>query len=419
MNDPAASIPATGGTVASVVSERHLGRGPGRHRWRTSPLPTLTNNGGVTGLIINADGTLTVPAGVAAGTYTATYQICSLAAPTSCDTASTPITVAAPIVDAVNDPAANIPATGGTLRTVLTNDTVDGAPAVIGGNVSAPTLSNNGGLAGLILNADGTLTIPPGLTPGTYTATYQICSLAVPTSCDTAAVPITVNTASADLAVTKTNGVTAISAGGATVYTIAVTNNGPDAVTAATLSDTAPAGLTFGSWTCTSTGGATCPASGAGNVSATLSLPSGGSVTFLVNATVGLRRERHHHEYRHRVAPCRRHRSQRRQQHRQRHGRSHPGRRIDGRSVADEVERRHVADAWRNDRLHDRGRQRGAERGHRRDRHGHGPRRVGLQRLDLHGHLRQRVSRERQRQPRGRSQPARGRRAQRSPSMPR
>ena len=85
--------------------------------------------------------------------------------PTSCDTATVPITVAAPVVDAVNDPAASIPATGGTVPTVVTNDTVDGAPAVIGGNVSAPTLTNNGGLTGLVMNADGTLTVPAGVTP--------------------------------------------------------------------------------------------------------------------------------------------------------------------------------------------------------------------------------------------------------------
>ena len=141
---------------------------------------------------MNADGTLTVPAGVTPGSYTATYQICALAVPTSCDSATVPITVAAPVVDAVNDPAAAIPATGGTVPTVVSNDTVDGAPAVIGGNIAAPTLTNTGGLTGLVMNADGTLTVPAGVTPGTYTATYQICALAVPTSCDTATVPITV-----------------------------------------------------------------------------------------------------------------------------------------------------------------------------------------------------------------------------------
>ena len=191
VNDLPASIPATGGTVPTVVANDTVNGAPAVIGGNVSA-PTLTNTGGLTGLVMNADGTLTVPAGVTPGSYTASYQICSLAVPTSCDTATVPITVAAPVVDAVNDPPASIPATGGTVPTVVSNDTVDGAPAVIGGNISAPTLTNNGGLAGLVMNANGTLTVPAGVTPGTYTATYQICALAVPTSCDTATVPITV-----------------------------------------------------------------------------------------------------------------------------------------------------------------------------------------------------------------------------------
>ena len=80
--------------------------------------PTLQTNGGLTGLVLNASGTLTVPTGVTAGSYTATYQICSLAVPTSCDTATVAITVSAPAVDAVNDPPATVPATGGTVPSV-------------------------------------------------------------------------------------------------------------------------------------------------------------------------------------------------------------------------------------------------------------------------------------------------------------
>mgnify|MGYP003694250635 CR=1 FL=1 len=57
----------------------------------------------------------------------------------------------------------------------------------------------------------------------------------------------------ADLVVTKSDGVTELLPGSATVYTITVTNQGPDAVTGATLTDTAPAGLTLGNWTCVAT----------------------------------------------------------------------------------------------------------------------------------------------------------------------
>lgn len=48
----------------------------------------------------------------------------------------------------------------------------------------------------------------------------------------------------ADLAVTKTDGVTAVNPNGSTTYTIRVTNNGPDSVTGATLVDTVGLGLT-------------------------------------------------------------------------------------------------------------------------------------------------------------------------------
>lgn len=91
---------------------------------------------------------------------------------------------------------------------------------------------------------------------------------------------------SADLSVTKTDGVSTLTPGGTTVYTVVVTNNGPNAVTGATVTDTAPSGVTFGSWSCTGTGGAACPASGTGNLNATVTLPVGASVTFQINATV-------------------------------------------------------------------------------------------------------------------------------------
>jgi uncharacterized repeat protein (TIGR01451 family) len=77
-----------------------------------------------------------------------------------------------------------------------------------------------------------------------------------------------------------------LSPGSTTIYTVIVSNNGPDGVTNATVTDVTPAGLTFGSWTCSGSGGAVCPASGTGNVSAVVTLPVGSNVTFRINATV-------------------------------------------------------------------------------------------------------------------------------------
>ena len=90
----------------------------------------------------------------------------------------------------------------------------------------------------------------------------------------------------ADLQVSKTDGVTTVTAGGATTYTIVVTNNGPNAALGATVVDTAPVGLTFGAWTCTASAGSTCPATGSGDISATIDLIPGGTATFSVPATV-------------------------------------------------------------------------------------------------------------------------------------
>ena len=91
----------------------------------------------------------------------------------------------------------------------------------------------------------------------------------------------------ADLAITKTDGVMGVAAGGALTYTVVVTNNGPSAVTAATVSDPFPAALTVNSWTCTATAGSSCTTAGSGgNRTGTVTLVNGGSATFTAAVTV-------------------------------------------------------------------------------------------------------------------------------------
>ena len=81
----------------------------------------------------------------------------------------------------------------------------------------------------------------------------------------------------ADLAITKTDGVTTAVPGGSVTYTITASNAGPDAEPSATVADTFPAVLTC-TWTCVGAGGGTCTAgSGAGNINDTVNLPVGGS----------------------------------------------------------------------------------------------------------------------------------------------
>jgi uncharacterized repeat protein (TIGR01451 family) len=90
---------------------------------------------------------------------------------------------------------------------------------------------------------------------------------------------------SADLAITKTDGVTTAVPGGSVTYTITASNAGPDAVTGATVADTFPAILTC-TWTCVGAGGGTCTAAGSGNINDTVNLPAGGSVTYTATCTI-------------------------------------------------------------------------------------------------------------------------------------
>lgn len=92
-------------------------------------------------------------------------------------------------IDAVDDPFTTTTCTLGTFS-VLNNDTVYGNPATIGNTVItqvSPTISQ------LNLNTTtGLVTLNPGITPGNYTLTYQICNQNNPSHCDTGVVNVTV-----------------------------------------------------------------------------------------------------------------------------------------------------------------------------------------------------------------------------------
>ncbi|MCC9065368.1 DUF7507 domain-containing protein [Flavobacterium piscisymbiosum] len=147
-----------------------------------------------TGLTLNSDGTITVDANTAPGTYPITYSICQVANPLICDTATT--TVIVTTIDATNDTPNPINGTtGGTIPTVFANDTLDGV-AFLPTDV---TLTTSTVLpTGLTLNSDGTITVDANTAPGTYPITYSICQVANPLICDTATTTVIVTTINAD-----------------------------------------------------------------------------------------------------------------------------------------------------------------------------------------------------------------------------
>jgi uncharacterized repeat protein (TIGR01451 family) len=104
-------------------------------------------------------------------------------------------------------------------------------------------------------------------------------------SVDRGADEVGVNT---DFAISKSASPATVTAGGAVSYTITVTNYGPTAGTAR-VTDTLPGAPTAvtGTWTCTSTGEATCPTSiPAENLSQDVSMPAGATATFVLTGTV-------------------------------------------------------------------------------------------------------------------------------------
>lgn len=146
------------------------------------------------GITLNTStGSVNVSATVPIGTYTLNYQICQSTSLSNCDTATVTITVNPQTIDAVNDNFSGTPIdylTGGVTPSLLTNDIVNGAatnPAEV-----ILTLTNNGGVAGASINANGGINIPVGTLMNTYTLQYSICLISNPSICDTASVTVTV-----------------------------------------------------------------------------------------------------------------------------------------------------------------------------------------------------------------------------------
>ncbi|WP_390450870.1 DUF6923 family protein [Chryseobacterium sp. Alg-005] len=97
-------------------------------------------------------------------------------------------------------------------------------------------------------------------------------------------------TFSADLVVTKTDGVGNYIPGTTTTYTIVASNSGPFGVLGATVSDPVPAGIPAAnvSYTAAVAGGATTSVTGTqtGAINDIISLPVGGTVTYTVTITI-------------------------------------------------------------------------------------------------------------------------------------
>ena len=181
---------ANGGTTSSVLANDTLN---GVTPPNTASI-TLHWHNVPTGIRTNTDGTITVPAGTASGTYIVTYSICEALNPTNCSGITTAtVVVGQATLTAAADTFTVTNVAGGTTSSVLANDSYNG---VTPPNTASVTLTWLTVPAGVQTHTDGTITIPAGMTSGTYEVSYQLCENINSTNCSVATATIVVTSVS-------------------------------------------------------------------------------------------------------------------------------------------------------------------------------------------------------------------------------
>jgi len=156
---------------------------------------------------------------------------------------------------ALNDTASGIDGVNGQTNVLnaFTDDMIGGV-AASPSNVILAVATGSSVPTELTFNTStGAIDVAPGTAGGSYSFTYEICNSDRTNLCTTAVVTVNVDF-NADLSLTKTNtpGVNGnvdqasdtVTSGDTTTYTIVVTNNGPDSVSNAIVTDTIGTGLT-------------------------------------------------------------------------------------------------------------------------------------------------------------------------------
>ena len=149
---------------------------------------------------LNPDGTVTVPGNLAPGNYTITYDVCSLPIGiTSCTTGVMTVTVLQPAPLVRPDSFVVTGTSTQTTPSIFDNDdfvnpdgsvsSVTTGTLTITNVVVSPIVPGN---PTPVMNPDGTITIPNGMTPGNYTITYDVCTTATPTNCTTGVLTMTI-----------------------------------------------------------------------------------------------------------------------------------------------------------------------------------------------------------------------------------
>lgn len=142
-----------------------------------------------TGISINGNGVVTVAPGTPAGSYPITYRVCEVLNPTNCFDQTVTVTVTAAPLTVTPDTSPDPVVSGGAVN-ILDGGTLGGNP--IDPSDVTVTVTNNGGLTGVTINPDGTLTVPDNTPAGTYPVEYRVCEVLNPTNCQTGTITVEV-----------------------------------------------------------------------------------------------------------------------------------------------------------------------------------------------------------------------------------
>ncbi len=145
-----------------------------------------------------------------------------------------------------------------------------------GGNIRYTVTANiNAAATGNLVNT-ASVNVPSG-----YTDTNGGNNSATDTDTLSVSTPV-------DLQITKDDGVTTYGADDSITYTINVSNNGPNDMSGATVTDdfSTNSNIASANWSCLATGSATCTTSGSGNINDTVNVPVGSSLTYAVTVNI-------------------------------------------------------------------------------------------------------------------------------------
>ena len=179
-----ASTPIANTTVGDTVDGAAVvlsGTGTNAQLTTVGSWPTGIN-------LYSSTGAVTTSAAVTQGTYDIEYELCDRNVPANCAIATDEVVVTSSVVANPDNATAAAGKASTPITNVAKNDTVNGVQARLQTTPNAKVSAVGAWPAGIALNTTtGAVTMAATVLPGQYDFSYQLCNLAAPPVCSTAA----------------------------------------------------------------------------------------------------------------------------------------------------------------------------------------------------------------------------------------